>query len=204
MNNIDSIVYINLDKRTDRKIQIEEELNRMNLIAERFSGIEYPPEKGWVGCLSSHTNVLKNAMEKRVKNILVLEDDFYWKIENRDALDKAVQSALDLVPNYDVLMFDYCIQKSQPYNELLGKVIESSTASAYLVNGHYIPILYHCLNEAVPLAQKSHPHTSYLYINDQYWKRLQPYGKWYYFLNKLGYQRNGYSNINNSEVVHTY
>ena len=39
MEYIDKIFYINLDKRTDRKQEIEEELTRMGLNAERYPAI---------------------------------------------------------------------------------------------------------------------------------------------------------------------
>jgi len=38
-NNIDKIFYINLDKRTDRKDEIENELQKMGLTAEIYPAI---------------------------------------------------------------------------------------------------------------------------------------------------------------------
>ena len=72
---IEKIFFINLDKRTDRREEIENELKKMELTAERYSAIS-TPESGIVGCGYSHLNVLKMAREQNVKNVLILEDDF--------------------------------------------------------------------------------------------------------------------------------
>lgn len=48
-NNIDKIYYINLEKRTDRKEQIETQLNIFSLEYERFNAIE-TPGFGILGC----------------------------------------------------------------------------------------------------------------------------------------------------------
>ena len=55
--NIDKIIYINLNKRTDRRIQIEAELNDYDLKYERFEAIE-TPGFGILGCGLSHLQVL--------------------------------------------------------------------------------------------------------------------------------------------------
>ena len=56
-HNIDKIFYINLDKREDRRSQIEEQLSHYDLHHyERFSAI-YKPLNG-IGCAQSHLAVL--------------------------------------------------------------------------------------------------------------------------------------------------
>ena len=60
-NNIDKIIYINLDKRQDRKTEIENELISKELLNfERFLAIE-TPGFGILGCSQSHLEVLKLA-----------------------------------------------------------------------------------------------------------------------------------------------
>jgi hypothetical protein len=51
---IDKIFYINLDKREDRKKEIEDELTKYELVGERYSAI-YTPHSGIVGCGYSQT-----------------------------------------------------------------------------------------------------------------------------------------------------
>lgn len=73
--NIDKIIYINLNKRIDRRTDIEKDLNDFNLEYERFEAIE-TPGFGILGCGQSHLAVLKLAKERGYKNILIFEDDF--------------------------------------------------------------------------------------------------------------------------------
>ena len=77
--NIDHIFYINLDKRKDRRVEIEQELNKMELPFERFKAIE-TPGRGILGCGLSHLSVFKLAKERKYKNVLIFEDDFYFLI----------------------------------------------------------------------------------------------------------------------------
>jgi glycosyl transferase family 25 len=62
---IDKIVYINLDKRPDRKEEIENELNSFDLKYIRYKAIEH--DMGIVGCGYSHLNVLKMAKALNLK-----------------------------------------------------------------------------------------------------------------------------------------
>ena len=68
---IEHIFYINLDKRTDRKEQFTQEMEKMNWKAERFPGYYYEPPKGIVGCTKSHLEVLKLAKEREYANVLI-------------------------------------------------------------------------------------------------------------------------------------
>ena len=77
--NIDNIFYINMEKRKDRRSEIESELNNFNLPFERFEGIE-TKGFGTLGCGKSHLAVLKIAKERGYKNILILEDDFMFMV----------------------------------------------------------------------------------------------------------------------------
>ena len=54
--NIDKIIYINLNKRIDRRAEIEQELNAFNLPFERFEAIA-TPGFGILGCGQSHLAV---------------------------------------------------------------------------------------------------------------------------------------------------
>ena len=80
-HHIPHIFYINLDKRTDRRAEIEQELQQFNLYdkAERFPAIPVP-NQGILGCTMSHLAVLKLAKERKYKQVLILEDDFFFII----------------------------------------------------------------------------------------------------------------------------
>jgi len=186
---IDKIFYINLDKRTDRREEIENELKNYELDAERYPAI-LNEASGIVGCSKSHLNVLKLAKERGYKNVLILEDDFEFivsKEEFEDSLAQFFESGLD----YDVVMLSYIVQKREPFNDLVSKIIESQTASGYIVNCNYYDTIIGLYEWSVPLLEQTNHH--WLYANDFVWHSIQPQGKWYFFNKKLGKQRSSYS-----------
>ena len=64
MEFVDAWIYINLDERNDRKVDIEYQLSLLNIPKEkihRFSAIKN--EKGYLGCSMSHKKVLELILE---------------------------------------------------------------------------------------------------------------------------------------------
>lgn len=180
--------YINLDKRTDRREQIEEEGSRMGLNIERFPAIHHT--NPCIGCVNSHIAVLTIAKERKYESVLILEDDLEFLIAK-----EILHSILQNLPNpYDVVMLNYGLTNQEPYNEMFGKVIESSDASAYIVHSRFYDRLIETLKEGSALYEQN-PECHWLYINDQYWKCLQPSANWYYSLTRVGKQRAGYSDL---------
>src|SRR5262252_6816960 len=70
---IDRAVCINLDRRTDRWAECQPEFAKLWLPVQRYSAISQPnPNKGL--CLST-ANVIEQAKNDGLSNVLVLEDD---------------------------------------------------------------------------------------------------------------------------------
>ena len=82
MDNFGGVFYINLEKRKDRLLQIENELTTYDLPFERFEAIEMKP--GIVGCGYSHLAVLKEARERGLPNVLIFEDDFEFIVDKTE------------------------------------------------------------------------------------------------------------------------
>jgi len=196
---IDKIIYINLDKRTDRRSEIENELNNFNLNYERLSAIEH--NNGAIGCLLSHIDALKLAKKQNCKNVLILEDDFEFLI-SKDEFNKKLNEFINLNIDYDVLFFSYSLVDSEvlDFTSLIGKVKCSITSSGYLVNHKYFDVLIDTFNYAVPLFKKTGQHWNYAI--DTVWKELQIIDNWYYFINRIGRQRKSYSDICKRVVEH--
>ncbi len=210
---IDAVFYINLDSRPDRRKLIEEELNKLNInTIYRFPAIEHIV--GGLGCGLSHINVLREAKSRKLKNILIFEDDFtltvspeeFWK-----PIEKFFQSPE--VSNYDMLLPSYNLIRSEPtaYPYLL-KVIESQTTSSYIINERfYDKLLYlwetHLPHICIMKPQGEDSNGKKLikvdcdpeFVIDNLWKRLQPENNWYAITPRLGKQRSGYSNITGKE-----
>ena len=187
---IDKIFYINLNKRTDRRVLIENELVNYNLPFERFEAIE-TSGFGIYGCGLSHLGVLKIAREREYKNVLILEDDFTFLVSKEDFetnLTKFFESGI----NYDVCKLAYnLVEKQAIDNEILGKVIFSTSASAYIVNNSYYDKLINLYEWAMPLLSSTKAH--WIYANDQVWKDYQKNDNWFYFKTRIGKQRPSYS-----------
>ena len=189
-HNIDKIYYINLNKRTDRREQIEKELNEFGLNYERFEAIE-THGFGIHGCGLSHLAVLKLAKENNYENVLILEDDFTFLV-SKDEFEQQLTSFFDLKLPFDVLMLSYLLKHTEDTKyESISKVKEAETAAGYLVNKNYYNTLIDLYEWAMPLLNQTKKH--WIYANDQVWKRLQAKDSWYYFTMRIGKQAPGYS-----------
>ena len=193
-DNIDRIIYINLDYREDRKDEIESEIEKMNLTekTERFRGIRVV-DQGILGCTKSHLAVLKLAKERGYKNVLILEDDFEF-IVSKEEFERELSTFFESGIDYDVCMLSYLLtQEEEPESndQNVKRVIEAQTASGYLVNAKYYDTIIELYEWAWPLLENTKAH--WLYANDQCWKTLQKKDNWYYFANRLGKQRASYS-----------
>ena len=181
---IDAIFYINLDERTDRRKEVEQELEGMGLPFERFAGIKTTP--GIIGCGIAHCGVIKEARRRGYKNVLVVEDDFMFLVD-KETFRSELEAAIQEVPDYDVLMLGYSMKQSQPFSDRLLRVIEAQAGSAYLVNAKMYDSLiaiWEFGNQKI-LEKMEH----WLYANDQVWKRIQPSSQWYAFSRRIGKQR---------------
>jgi glycosyl transferase family 25 len=200
---IPHIFYINLDKRTDRREEIENQLKEYNLYdqAERFPAIE-TPHLGILGCTASHLVVLKMARERQYPYVLILEDDFYFTIPPEEFQDN-LQHFFNTVPDFDVCMISYHIQQSQPTEDpSILKIIEAQTASGYIVNQTFYDKIIDLYEEAVPLLRDTQQH--WHYANDQVWKRLQPNANWFALHPRCGKQRDGFSDNSGQYQTHDW
>lgn len=195
MEFIAQAVFINLDRRTDRRSEFEAECEKMGLSVKRFSAIDSSP--GFVGCHKSHLAVLQMAKAEKWENVLIFEDDFMFLVDSKtfqEQLRQFFHSGL----SYDVLMLSYNVQHGIPFNSLLTKVHEAQTASGYLVHSRFYDTLIHNLETNLALLETTGRH--WLYLNDQCWKSLQPGANWYCFNLRLGKQRPSYSDLSNRFV----
>ena len=192
--NIEKIIYINLERRTDRKQEIEKELAEKGLQFERFNAIQ--TITGCVGCTLSHIQVLKLAKERGYKNVLVLEDDFMFLVDKHE-LESNLEQFFELNIPYDVCMLSYNLIQSESVANVscVGKVLEAQAASGYLVNSAYYDTLIELWESAVVQLEKTGEH--WLYTCDQIWKTLQKKDNWYYFRTRLGKQRPSWSDLGN-------
>lgn len=196
---IDKIFYINLDKRTDRRNEIEQELNKMELPYERFPAIHN--SNGIVGCGYSHLAVLKLARDRGYKNVLIFEDDFTFLVEKPE-LEIYLEKVFNSFNEFDVCFLSYNCNNFEdiPSNTFIKRVTDSQTASGYIVNEKCYSKLISLYEYAIPLLEETGQHWNY--ANDVCWKSLQKQDMWICFDKKIGKQRPSFSD--NSGIFTDY
>jgi len=191
---IEKVVYINLESRTDRRIEIEEELAIFpsNKIL-RFNAIK--EWNGHHGCSKSHIAVLEMALKENWSNVLIIEDDAKWNNfdEGYTILEKLTQSP------YDVISLGGIGGYVDP---ITFKAFNFQTATAYLVSKHYYNTLLANFKEGLQILLESTTYHSRGCL-DQYWKQLQFKDNWFRIYPHLLYQRPSYSDIIKSHVDYT-
>jgi len=192
------ILYINLAHREDRKKEFlsnfvdhdHSHVVRVDAVLDKNNGA--------IGCLKSHIKALKMAMDLPYQNMLICEDDF----EFRDITCKRdLMESLQYVPNdWDVIMFAHNTSDSRAtQHKKIIQVLDSQTASCYLVRKEYIPKLLNIFEKDLNIYMKTNQWKSQ-YCNDQSWKILQKKDKWYAIQPSLGKQRKSYSDIQKGVV----
>ena len=95
MNSFDffeAIYVINLDERIDRWEHAQEEFKKAGILdrVQRFSGIR--DADGRLGIIKSNLAIIKIAKEKKLKNVLIFEDDVQFIVDNpQEVLAKTIQ-----------------------------------------------------------------------------------------------------------------
>ena len=196
-NNIDGIIYINLENREDRKVLILKELKKINTNMKKVNKVSgiYTPNNGHKGCVQSHIIALNIAIMNNWKYTLILEDDIELIVSPYE-FNNMVSSALDyMIENnidWDVIMLATVNAKKYYSNEYLSKVINATTASGYIINSKYYKKLLdlfekcnmHMSKDKWSVNSRNEP-----YALDQQWLNLQETDNWFAFNNDLITQR---------------
>ena len=206
MNHIDKVVYINLQKRQDRRQHIEDLLSKYNIEATRFEAVEHSsngsaqssPLNGLYGCGQSHLAVLKLARDNGWKNVLILEDDILFNKPKED-FEQDIERLFTEGPEFDAFMLDINLQRSESTEQdWLIRVKYAHCAGAYIVQQHYYQKLIDLYEWALPLLLETGAH--WIYANDAVWGQLQEVDKWYTFKEQVCRQMSGYSDTKNMHI----
>ena len=210
---LDFSLYINLEHRTDRRRQIENQLmlsqihfSRVNASGGSLEGRKCPYSTkkclGIVGCQLSHVRALELALAHDWPYVAIFEDDFRWS-DNIDPklIPGAIHSLMRSFQNWDVIALSLNIldkTELQPHVEFdLGNfsvrvvnIHDAKATHAYVVNRRYLPTI-----RDVFLSCDT-PNRSI----DNCWRELQKKGLWLGFSPQLGSQRSGFSDIENKQT----
>ena len=198
---ISQIFYINLDKRSDRRFEIEQELQHFDFpqnIVTRFAAIEELHGLGFIGCSKSHLAILRLAQERNYENIIIFEDDFKFIISKELLFSNLHEFFSKHREKFDVLMLSYNLHESEPIDDLIGYCRKAQTASGYIVNKRIYSELIATMEIALEKLIETHQH--WLYMNDVCWFSLQKTKEWYYLMDRAGIQRASFSDLANKMV----
>jgi GR25 family glycosyltransferase involved in LPS biosynthesis len=214
---IDQFVYINLDHRTDRNATMIRELTRMKIPITKFQRIQaVRNERGAIGCTFSHIKSLQLAIEKKWKNVLIMEDDFIF-VDSPEKVESGIryffENVVPKVPDWTVINLSRgASQQMRPIDKdtymplnpadpssfeksdsLIWKADAISSASGYIVNHTFFQTLLNNYREGLVGLMKTYDKPTY--ACDMYWFPLQRNTNWYIFNPSIGYQYESYSDI---------
>lgn len=203
--NVDSIYYINLGHREDRKNEFLDNFNAENENKIHRVDAHYYKNNGAVGCLMSHITALNLALNDSSnggENILICEDDLY--IKDMDYCNKMLKLLFDNIKDWDVIMLGQNTSISSDSSiktdsgEKIIKISDSQTTSGYLIKKSYIPKLLEIYENDMNSYLKTNIWGNF-YV-DQSWKKLQKTDNWYSFSPPVAVQRPSYSDIAQQNV----
>lgn len=196
INDIKHAYYINLEKRTDRKIHVENELSKIGITAERFNAIELPD--GSLGCSMSHLKCIENAKKNKWDHVLIVEDDITFL--DKDLFITHLNKFLKINKTWDVILFAGNVYKPYiKYGDFSIKVFRCQTTTGYLVKSSYYDKLIQNYKEGLTNLMRE-PKKANQFAIDKYWFRLQEKDSWYLITPPTVIQRDDYSDIEKKQV----
>lgn len=213
----DKIIYINLDHRKDRKEQILNEFNKMDIKEPKIHRIDAVHEKynGHIGCAKSHIKALNYAKGNNYKNVVIFEDDFIFTKNKEDINSKLNKFLKEHGNNWDVVQLTshYVTfrdgtkipnkndNNNHNYDKIdVSLIKKASTSSSYMINNKFFDKLLNNLNSSVEKMEEEMiefnkknnnikiKKKSTNYALDQHWHPLQQNSNWYLFYPFLGTQ----------------
>lgn len=196
---VDHVYYINLDSRPDRRLKVEQELQKCNIPLHRMTRISGVVTRfGSLGCSKAHENALKDAIDKKYGNIMVVEDDF--KVLDLQSLHNRLRQFENLNIQWDMLLVSAWILKYELTDVTwLTKTKEAQTTGGYIVHKDYINTYLQNVKEGIMHLEQLEV-SQVEYCIDQFWKTLQVQDKWFAFHPPLASQRDDYSDIEHKNV----
>jgi GR25 family glycosyltransferase involved in LPS biosynthesis len=210
MNYIDTIYYINLDYRTDRNTEFLKCMEDLNIPSEKIQRIPaiHVPNLGALGCTKSHILALETFIASESNIAMICEDDFLYKNKETFMSDitKFFETGLefDLIQlSYNTAQYNNCVvYKALDTNyDFIKRAEISITASSYIITKNFAPKLLENFKESAQLHIE-YGIRKHEYCHDIYWNVLKPISKWYLIYPPPGYQRNSYSDIENTYVTY--
>uniref|UniRef100_A0A6C0HSU4 Glycosyl transferase family 25 domain-containing protein n=1 Tax=viral metagenome TaxID=1070528 RepID=A0A6C0HSU4_9ZZZZ len=187
--------FINLEERTDRLENIENELKKMGIKGERINAVK--SKQGAIGCTLSHIRAIETAKQRNYPYVCIMEDDIEFRnielfqiqlkkfVENTEIQWDVLLLAANVVPPYQTVG-DYC-----------ARVYNGQTTTGYIVKKEMYDVLLENFKESAKL-QMQNPILAGTYnpnAIDLHWKKLQPQYFWWIITPLTITQYENHSNV---------
>ena len=185
------VLFINLERRIDRKISVLNELTKIGVTNPTyFKAIEL--ENGALGCAMSHLKCVETAKKNNYDCVFICEDDIEFL--NPCLFLQQLNHFLDSNISWDVvLVAGNNMIPYTPINDYCIKVMNCQTTTGYIVQQKYYDKLIDNYKTGIQKLLKE-PHNNYNKI-DKYWFKLQRDDNWYLIIPLTIVQKDDYSDI---------
>lgn len=199
MNNFfERVVYINLDRREDRRQHMESQLSREGITAERFSAIDsdkitekFKVKPKMAGCNLSHMEVLLQSTWTNSGHVLVLEDDAVFATGIKQKFNEALPYLPD---DWQMLYLGAShpehAKKPEQVNKYWWRLYHGLTTHAYAVNKNALSTVLAKINMDDPI--------------DCHYTELQKELNCYIINPPLAWQMAGHSDIENRHMSYPW
>jgi len=194
---IKHVLYINLDRRRDRREHVERELALLGFYQpQRFRAIAH--SFGTLGCSLSHLACLRMAMQEDWPHVMIVEDDILFIDKPR--LWEQIDLFLKETDTWDVLLLGgNNIESVTPSCAHSVRVSSCQTTTGYIVQRPYYETLIANVSLGVGQLLRQ-PHLKSKFAIDQFWRLLQKRDRWFLLLPLIVTQTEGYSDIEKKRV----
>lgn len=201
---IDAVVYMNLEHRTDRRRRFEEEMEGFGVPKEKLHRVRavHTSNSGHVGFSLSCARMLDLAIENNWKRVIFCEDDFTFAHEPHIVIRILYAFLRQGPPDWDAALMAYGTGSGKE-SEKYPYLVESNGAKAgsgYVASKRVFRKLRdNFLESAKRLGEDgARPEEA---AGDIHWNVLHREGRWFLFFPKLGYQTIGASDIVGSRMT---
>jgi len=195
VRDIQNVLYINLERRIDRRQMITAELAKLGWIQnpQWFKAIEM--ENGAIGCTISHIKCIEMAKNLNWSHVLICEDDIKFTEPSlfTENIDKFLSSGIE----WDVILLaGNNVGRYRTTDSGAVQIQMCQTTTGYLVKREYYDKLIYNFKEGLgKLIREPNLHTKYAI--DKYWFYLQRIDRWYLIFPLTVTQQSAYSDIEN-------
>ena len=185
---VEGSVYINLNRRSDRRLAFEEQMKGMNMsIPLRLEATE-DRENPQRGCTMSHLRALRLAWENKYETVMIFEDDFKWQVDQKYLQFASHRMHQMAKIGFDVIMLagnlwiddrtDIDGEQTCMDERLANKFTRVTTYNAmqttgYIVHKRFYKELIDALEWSILRLKSTGPLLRNLFTIDQIWKQFQ-------------------------------